>query len=53
MSNLTNCINKMFSKPKGRFKYTLGGEGEILAESRRTVRTYIGSRGSGEMSLSE
>lgn len=26
MSDLTNCINKMFSKPKGRFKYTLGGK---------------------------
>ena len=53
MSNLTNYINKMFLKPKRRFKYTLGGKVRFLAESRRTVRTYIGSRGSGEMSLSE
>lgn len=53
MSNMTDYTDKMFSEPQRKIKYTLLGDGEILAGSRRTVRMYVGSRRHGEIILGE
>lgn len=53
MSNMTDGTDKMFSEPQRKIKYTLLGDGEILAGSRRTVRMYVGSRRHGKIILGE